>query len=143
MNYTDKFFSFPVKVYNNQSIKHLLKQHEEKHKHDELMGFEGDDDEDDLPEPEWNEGRMTMDYRDIIGWEDAASYSRSAKEVKKQGFDCLLIETKNHGSVLSTWNRQKFEEEINKHVQTRDADALLKPNTFFGFPEAREPKELK
>jgi hypothetical protein len=99
MNFTEKYFKFPTRIYDGYSLK---KAEEIERTTEEPV------------EAEWVRGFISVKAEDILGWYDSYSKSRTPEQVTKEGFDFTVIETRSLGPVSCNWKREKFEEELNK-----------------------------
>lgn len=100
MKYSETYFKFPIKVYNEKSIK-------EAKDYEEATG--------NPTETDWVEGIGKIKLEDILGWFDSYPEGVPQEEVAKNGFSETIVETKELGSMICTWNRKKFERELDKH----------------------------
>lgn len=114
MRYTDRWFKFPVRIYDGFSVQKAIMVEEKK--------FSEDPEAIDRPEtPDWVTGFVRIPLNEVECWIDYYSEGRETSEVATEGFDLTMIETKNLGKFECVWKRQKFEEELNKfYEETRD-----------------------
>lgn len=103
--FTDKFFAFPIKIYDGFSLKRALEKEEE----------EGSD----TPEPiDWVSGiaRIPKSEVDILSWHDGFSRDRTVEQAATEGFDQTSVITLNYGDFICTWPRKRFEEKLNEFM---------------------------
>lgn len=105
MKYTDRFFSFPIRIYDGKTL-------------DENNEGEGD----------WIVGVVRIPFDDMrySCWYDGFSRDKNVEEVNKEGFDTTIVSNKMHGQFNCIWNRKKFEEKLNegiaKYEQLKEAE---------------------
>ena len=110
MKYTDKWFKFPVRIYDGFSV-HKAILIEDKKLAENLEDI-------DKPEvPDWVMGYARIPISEITSWVDYYSEGRETSDVAKEGFDLTLVETKNLGKFECVWKRDRFEEELNKYAE--------------------------
>jgi len=97
MKYTEKFFSFPIRIYDSKSLPDI----------------------DDGGEGDWIVGVVRMPFEDMrySCWYDGFSRSKEVDEVSKEGFDATIVSNKMHGQFNCVWNRKKFEEKLNEGME--------------------------
>lgn len=98
MKYTEERFEFPMKIYDGFSLRKAMKKEE-----DTDVAMDGD----------WVEGRIKLPVEEIMGWFDTFSKGRSIDDVFKEGFDAIVVITYSMGEFECTWNKEKFEKELN------------------------------
>jgi len=112
MKYTDKWFKFPIRVYDGFSV-HKALLIEDKKMMEDPESIE-------KPEtPDWVMGYAKVPVDQILGWVDYFSEGRETSDVAKEGFDLTLIETKSLGKFECLWLRAKFEEELDRFCEKR------------------------
>lgn len=102
--FTDKFFSFPIKIYDSQSLRRA-EEMEEANIH---------------MDPDWISGWTKVSYKDLLEgftWQDGYSNGRTIEEVKEEGFDLTIVYIERYGEYTCTWNRKKFEEKLNDFME--------------------------
>jgi hypothetical protein len=105
MNYTEKFFEFPIRVYDSFERRRSMEKEE--------RAFENDPD---LAVPEdcpWVNGTAAVLPEHIIGYMDSFSKGKHFEEVEIEGCDLLIVETKLQGDFLCTWTREQFKKKLN------------------------------
>lgn len=114
MTYTDRYFKFPVKIYDGFSVQKAIMIEDKK--------FNDNPESIDKPElPDWVVGYARIPLKEIQCWIDYFSEGRETSEVAKEGFDLTMVETKSLGKFECMWKREKFEEELNKfYKETKD-----------------------
>jgi len=95
MKHTDKFFLFPVKVYNDEAT-----------------------DEDVDENNEWVLGyaRLPIEQLYSITWFDTFSKGRDLKEVADKGCDLTRVISDKYGVYICLWSRKKFETKLNDYM---------------------------
>lgn len=121
MAYTDeKFFEFPVKLYDPESLISLeikkLRGEEE---------FETEDDEEEiyLPEADWAESSKVCLPEDIIAWIEGGDRGNKAKDLAEKGFPRCIVTIKENYSIgvyECVWPKKKFEQRLNAFMAKRD-----------------------
>lgn len=97
MKYTDRFFSFPIRIYDGKTIQDIEE------------GGEGD----------WIVGVVRMPFEDMrySCWYDGFSRDKGVEEVSEKGFDATIVSNKMHGQFNCIWNRKRFEEKLNEGME--------------------------
>lgn len=110
MKYTERFFRFPVRIYDGFSVhKAILVEEKKLNESPENV---------DRPEtPDWVMGYARIPSSEIRYWMDYYSEGRETGDVAKEGFDLTLVETRNLGKFECTWKRERFEEELNNFYE--------------------------
>lgn len=93
MKYTEKFFSFPIRV--------------------SKISFKKDENEELDMDMEWVSGKARIPFSEILGWYDSFSDERDVKDVAELGFDITILETKSMGEFTVNLPREKFEKLLN------------------------------
>lgn len=95
MKHTDKFFLFPIKVYNE--------------------GFKDDEPED----SDWVLGYARIPLNELydITWFDCYTKGKDVAEVSKKGPDLTQIYSERFGRYICLWDRKKFESKINDYME--------------------------
>jgi hypothetical protein len=98
--FTDKFFAFPIKIYDSFSLKRS-----EEYEEDVNMRMEAD----------WISGIARVPVEELYGimWNDGYSNGRTIEDVKVEGFDLTIIYSERYGELICTWPRKKFEDKLN------------------------------
>ncbi len=104
--FTDRFFTFPIKIYDSASLIRVMEAEESMN-----MKMEG----------EWISGVARVPSKDMfdITWQDGYSNGRSIEEVNKEGFDLTIVYIERYGEFTCTWPRRKFEEKLNAFMATQ------------------------
>lgn len=99
MKHTDKFFLFPVKVYN-----------------DEIAEDEVD--------PDWVLGyaRIPIDQLYTITWFDTFTKGKAVSEVADKGCDLTKVISDKYGAYICLWPRKKFETKLNDYMDKIEKD---------------------
>lgn len=101
MKYTDRFFEFPVRVYDRYTAEEAMTK------------------EKDLGAPmegEWVEGNVRINFKEITVWSDYFDSTQGVDGVVKKGFEATIIWTKNEGVFISPILKKDFEARLNKHA---------------------------
>jgi hypothetical protein len=101
MKYSERFFEFPVRIYDRFEA-----QKAEKEEQEEKTPMEG----------AWISGRMRMGYQDIKSWSDYFDSIQGVEGVEQEGFKFTLVWANTGEIYISTWKRAKFEKELNDYV---------------------------
>lgn len=119
--YTDKWFSFPVRIYDMEHIMEIQRLREE-------AIAEGK--EPPKMEPDWIAGMQECDPEDISGVGDSVTEDETNfAKLTKEGFMCSTVSIKGLGEYLCTWNREKFKNKLNEFMQKREKDKPPYANT--------------
>lgn len=109
MKYTDRFFSFPMKVYDMSPT------------NERLLVLQGLPPAELQAEVDWVEGVVKLPYYIIkesrMFWYEGYTRGRSPREVAKEGSDLTVVVTKDHGDFVCTWDKKKFEEKLNQFIE--------------------------
>lgn len=109
MKYTDKFFKFPIRIYDGLEM--LKAEIDEEKKLEE-------EDPDLTPVPiEFLVGRKAVRIDDIIGYNETMDREHDKQEVREQGFPCTIVEIKDQGPYFCNWTFKKFEEKLNEFCE--------------------------
>lgn len=101
MNYTDRFFEFPGRIYDRFATQQAMEQEEK-----DNIPIEGD----------WAAGRIKIPFQEISSWSDYFDSDQGVEGVKEKGFEYTLIWTHNEGTYISIWKKDKFEQKLNEYV---------------------------
>ncbi len=101
--FTDRFFAFPIKIYDSLSLGRAME-------FEESVGMKAD--------AEWITGVARISAKDLenITWQDGYSNGRTIVEVKEEGFDLTIVYTEIWGEYICMWTRKKFEEKLNEFM---------------------------
>lgn len=108
MRYADRYFQFPVRIYDRFSSEKAMQQERELNL---LSPMEG----------EWREGKVRLPYQEITCWSDYFDSEQGPEGVDADGFLSTIIWTEKEGSFISTWNKTKFEKELSDYVEKYEA----------------------
>lgn len=98
MKFTDRFFEIPVRIYDRYTAEKAETQ-------EKLSDAPMDGD--------WVIGHAKVPLDEISTWSDYFDSVLGAEGATKEGFSDTLIFTWNVGAYICTWNKQKFEKELN------------------------------
>lgn len=95
MKHTDKFFLFPIKVYNES--------------------FKDDEPED----TDWVLGYARLPLGELydITWFDCYTKGKEVADVSKKGPDLTQIYSERFGRYICLWDRKKFESKLNDYIE--------------------------
>lgn len=104
MKFTEKFFSFPIKIYDGFSLEKALKEEEVT---------------DEPKDADWISGTFKLPASELasMAWHDGFSRNRNVEEVAKEGFDITVICSNSYGDMTCMWPRKKFEEKLNEFYE--------------------------
>lgn len=104
--FTDRYFSFPIKVYDGFSLKKTMEQEENS---DEPL------------DADWVAGTIRIHGKEFeegnVFWHEGFSKTMTVAEVAKSGFDTTVIYAENCGEFTCTWRKGKFESELNDFME--------------------------
>lgn len=106
MKFSERYFSFPVRIYDRFTMNKAEKQEEE-----EGTPVEGD----------WVAGRARFPYEDISSWSDFYDSKQGVDGVLKDGYEYTLIFTYTGKAVICIWPMKKFEEKLDEYVEKLEA----------------------
>jgi hypothetical protein len=101
LQFTDAFFKFPVKVYDSKKLQQAYLQAKEEGQ--EML----------TEEPPYTNGWARQLFSNILGWEEFGGEQFSLKN-REGNLDKTIVSLHTGEDVMCTWNRDKFEQEINK-----------------------------
>ena len=114
MKFTDKFFKFPIKIYDGASARQLIKK--------ELKNLDtGEhDDEEDI---DWVQGDVKIPFWALenLFYHEGYTSGRSMEDVAKNGFDLTYVSHTVYGDFECLWPLDKFEYKLNSFVDTYEA----------------------
>lgn len=116
MKYTDRFFEFPIRVYDRFTAQ---KAEAEEKIHD--IPQEGD----------WAAGKAKLPYDSISAWTDYFDSTQGVDGVLQDGFKYTMVFTFGDGAFISTWEKSKFEDRLNAYAEKyekwreEEADRLI------------------
>jgi hypothetical protein len=120
MRSVKEFFNFPIRVYDRVSATKIERDHAAF-----FTRQSSDEDEEEMidkeldklkVEPSWVRGFARIPVDEIKGIVDALSLDQDVKEVANSGFKFTIVMTKNLGDFMCTWNKERFETELDKHL---------------------------
>lgn len=101
MKYSDRFFEFPVRVYENTA--------------------DVDDDAEDIALPgaerAWRAGKTSIHHGQITVWSDYFDKEQGIEGVDEDGFIATVVWTKADGVFICTLPKHLFEKRLNKHAE--------------------------
>lgn len=106
MKYTERFFKFPTRLVDEFE---RIKIQEEIEKTKKIPDIE--------PTIKSIDSIYKLHYTEIEGWQEIYPPETSFEDINGK-LECTLIFTKTHGDILCSWDVQKFEDKLNKHVET-------------------------
>lgn len=101
MKFTDRFLSFPIRVYDRFSMKKASEEEEAAN-----IPIEGD----------WVQGVTRVDHRDIYSWLDYFDTEQGIKGVEADGFMFTMVMMSDDTNFICTLKRKDFEERLNKYA---------------------------
>ncbi|HOV34630.1 MAG TPA: hypothetical protein PLS56_01400 [Candidatus Dojkabacteria bacterium] len=110
MKYTDRFFEFPIRVYDRYTAQQAQKEEENLN-----VAMEG----------EWIQGLAKIPYKEITVWTDYFDSEKGVEGVRKDGWDATIVWTKNEGIFIASIVKSKFEKLLNNHVEAIEAQERL------------------
>ena len=106
MKYTERFFEFPIRVYDRFTAEQALKKEESINAPDE---------------GEWIQGSVRISYREITVWCDYFDSLQGVAGVELTGFHSTIVWTKNEGIFICTLKKEDFEALLNAHSEKIEA----------------------
>lgn len=123
---SERFFMFPVLMYDVKSLRKAIKQEEAQEDMEEssdpllrqlqLTSMDYEEAEDEEIEVDFVVGQMRVMHTDIAGWADSYKRDTKIKHVKKHGFDCVEVYFKDESPVICPLSRSEFETLYDMHV---------------------------
>ena len=105
MKFTDRFFAFPIRIYDKRSLEKVLNQ----------------EDLEDIvtTEPAWVRGEVKFPVNELEGiiWHDGFKTGRNVKEVAEKGFDLTVIHSEKYGLFFCLWKKEEFEQRLNDFIE--------------------------
>jgi len=106
MKYSERFFKFPIRIYDRFSI----------------MKSEEIEKSTDTPhEGEWLQGFTRIPYNQITSWHDFYDSVQGVDGAREDGFEATLVYTQTEGTFICTLDRETFEQSLNEFVEKYDA----------------------
>ena len=105
MKLTDRYFRFPIKVYDGWELtKAMIKEEKQ---------LESDPEEAQLELPSWVQCWQRVRPSEILGWSENFSRESNFEEVASKGGDMTMVETKHLGMLPCLWTIREFEDRLN------------------------------
>ena len=106
MRFSERFFRFPVKIYDGVSFRRILNK--------ELSG-EADENE----TPDWAQGdvKLPVDGLTEIYYYEGFSPGRKPEDVINEGFDITMVFHPSFGDFECLWPFKKFEQKLDEFVE--------------------------
>lgn len=101
MKYTERFFRFPVRIYDRYSSQKAEEQEK---------------DLDTPMEGEWVEGYQNMPHTDISDWCDYFDSTQGVEDVKENGFMYTLVFSRKAGAYVCTLPSKEFARRLDAFV---------------------------
>lgn len=102
MRYTDRFFEFPIRVYDR-----FTAEKAEKEEKINDVPLEGD----------WAAGKARIPYDQISAWTDYFDSTQGVNGVRENGFKFTMVLTYADGAFICIWEKTKFEERLNAYAE--------------------------
>lgn len=102
MKYSERFFKFPIRIYDRFSMEKA--EEEEK-------SFSGP------VEGDWTQGTVKIPHTEIVGWGDYYDSIQGVEGVDKDGFSSCIIMTETMGAYVCTIPKKKFEELLDNYTE--------------------------
>lgn len=115
MKSINEYFNFPIRVYDRVSVTGLERDHKAFYEGTSLLEEEI---EKLRVEPSWVKGHARIPVDEIKGIVDGLSLDQDVKEVAQNGFKFTVVMTRSLGDFMCTWNKTRFELELDKHLDT-------------------------
>lgn len=106
MKYSERFFQFPIRIYDRFSAEKA----EEKEKNFDIP-MEGD----------WTEGQVKLPHDDIKSWGDFFDSEEGISKVESDGFSSCVILTQSNGVFIATITKEEFEFRLDEYVAKYEA----------------------
>jgi len=107
MKYTERFFKFPIRLYDGIELRKAMEKEEKL--------FDRDPDSVIAEETPWVQGTAAIYAEDIYSYNETFSRGMEIEEVVKSGGDLTHIESKT-GDYICMWPIKKFEQKLNEHM---------------------------
>ena len=107
MRFSERFFKFPIKIYDGVSIRRVMKQELDL------------DNPDDVQSPDWVQGYAKLPYwsLDKLYYHEGFSTGRTPEEVAKDGFDLTSVYHAEFGDFECLWPLEKFEKRLDEFAE--------------------------
>jgi hypothetical protein len=112
MKFTDRFFEFPIKIYDGMSVRKMLKSEASS----------------DIPQAiddlGWVRGRVKLPYwaLDKLFYYDSFSEGRTPEEVAESGFDMTTVIHSDFGEFECMWKKEIFEKRLNDFTELYESE---------------------
>ena len=103
MKYADRYFEFPVRIYDRFSSERAMQQERELNL---IAPMEG----------EWRVGKVRLPYQEITCWSDYFDSEQGVEGVDEKGFLFTIVWTSEEGSFICTWDKKRFERELSNYA---------------------------
>jgi hypothetical protein len=115
MKFTDKFFRFPIKIYDGVSARKMIKK--------ELKNLDTLGDEDEEEDIDWVQGDVKIPFWGLenLFYHEGYTPGRSTEDVAKNGFDLTYVSHTVYGDFECMWDMKKFEDRLNAFVEKHEA----------------------
>ena len=102
MKFSERFFKFPIKVYDSASVKRVMKMEREL------------DDPGEAGNPAWARGYACFPYWDLndLYYYDGYTAGTDTRIVNEKGFELTMVYHKDFGDFECLWKRDRFEKEL-------------------------------
>jgi hypothetical protein len=110
MSYTDKFFKFPIKMYDVYSAINAEQEEDKQHKEEGIIQPIAID---------YLVGVKVVLPETILGWVECYHKGQDPDDVIENGFPCTVItvsENQDTAQYECVWPLKKFEAELNKKL---------------------------
>ncbi len=106
MKYTERYFKFPIRVYDRFSMERAEKQ-------EELT--------ESPTEGEWREGMTAVPFEEITAWNDYFDSAQGPEGVDNEGFTTTIVWTKTQGCFMCTLPRPELEKRMDVYYEKWEA----------------------
>jgi len=121
MKYTERFFKFPIRLYDGIELRKAMENEEKL--------FDIDPDSVVVEETPWVQGTAAIYAEDIYSYNETFSRGTEIEEVVKSGGDLTHIESKT-GDYICMWPIKKFEQKLNEHMALVEEYHRLQTSKF-------------
>jgi len=116
MAYTDKFFEFPVRVYDGRELMAKMKKEES------IIDAGG---EIPIEDSSWVQGLCAILPEDIVGYSESFSIEKNVDAIMKDGVGNLThIDLRHDRSEVCMWDVKKFKARLNKFMEEKSNDSI-------------------
>ena len=124
MKYTETLFKMPVMIFDGIEMLRISKK-------------EIEDDQYVSSPVQWARGFVRIPVDEIVSWVESWEKGKTIDDVIENGFDSTLVSTRTLGEYICTWKMEKFEAELDKHIDTLNSQLLNEVH----FPTTQERSE--